>query len=291
VSGIDRRGFLRTLGLRVIAEAASSRVAESSTLTAPPAPPALPWPLHPSRCASLEELRGLAAEEGLHLSPNRLEGLCRRSLRLTGSQPGAKVAEAWLVSSLRPGDSGAPRSAESIALHLDRSASAVAGTELEGSGWLTVELTGQDGDGPYEDEQAAGRSRGLRVDIRSALEPPLSGSPLRLGAHLQLPRVWSAPVQELGLDADEHAAYVRVRDRLAGVQGLEVDQGAGAGLALHRILGYADDTSGTMPGECAELAGPGRWALLAQLSVGRSSRIFVWTVPGDPDRRSVALVR
>lgn len=52
-------------------------------------------------------------------------------------------------------------------------------------------------------------------------------------------------------------------------------------------LGRAVD----LQGECAGLAGLGVWALLAQLSLGPTGRIFVWTARDDSRRRAMALLR
>ncbi|MCS5721461.1 hypothetical protein N1028_01375 [Herbiconiux sp. CPCC 203407] len=288
MNGIDRRSFLRTLGLRAVASAASTRSPEIAR------PPSLPWPPHPIRCAPIDELRLLALQEGLPLPDAALEMLGRRTVRLTGLRPGTRVAEAWLRTPAGLDNTGRLSAGETIVLDIDRSADALAATELTGTGWLTVELsTDEDEDEDDGDLPVVGRSRCLRIEFRHPRERPSArgGLPLQLDPHLQLPRVWSEPVQELGLDTAGQAAYVRVRDRLAETQGLEADQGAGAGLALHRLLGYPDDTSGTMPAECAEIAGPGEWTLLAQLSIGRASRVFVWTAPGDAGSRTVGLLR
>jgi len=122
--------------------------------------------------------------------------------------------------------------------------------------------------------------------------------PLSLSAERTLPRVWTAPVQELGLSEAETAGWEALRSRLAALQGVE----AKAPDHVMRLLGYPEDRTGEMPALCEARARPaapdpgahvaaGRWRLLLQLPAGARKRRFVW-VPGHGElARAVAIVR
>ena len=66
--------------------------------------------------------------------------------------------------------------------------------------------------------------------------------------------VWSAPVVELELDADERAAWDATRTALAERQGTEGDEASTGALALHRLLGHPLESDGSMPVVCELVA-------------------------------------
>lgn len=115
------------------------------------------------------------------------------------------------------------------------------------------------------------------------------GAPIELTVELVLPRLKSAAVRTLELTAEERKAWRALRLSLAEAQGVGPDGDGTALPAVHRFLGYADETTGDMP-VAAELvsggydlsgddqgdapsdadrpgADPSRWRLLAQFSV------------------------
>ena len=135
--------------------------------------------------------------------------------------------------------------------------------------------------------------------------------PLDLSTELVLPRVWSEPVQELGLDEAGQSAWTALRERLAAVQGVELHGEDPQPCVVHRFLGYPDERTGNMPIECelraagidleggpafaharaAEL-GPRstRWRMLLQLSTddllgwswgSGAERLYVWIDGAD----------
>ncbi len=312
----DRRGFLRGLALRAARgahEAASvvgpaglrpllsgiapapaevedeaAALPEAAEPARPPAAPAL-------RCATLEELLVYAEAEGLTGRRDAVAALARPSVRLTPAGPDDDV-DAWLGGTDVVLDEP-PSWGGGLLTHLaqiDLGAPALAGLPLAGAGqlllfWDTVRAPS--GLQPGAEEAA----RAVVVEVPQF--PPDGGEPMRLTAELTLPRVWSAPVQALGLDDDEHEGYVRLRRRLAEVQGVETEDGAGAAVAYHRLFGYPNETTGTMPAACeltdrgldadapgldAEVdAAAGRWQLLAQLSLGASGRVYFWIDADD----------
>ena len=108
----------------------------------------------------------------------------------------------------------------------------------------------------------------------------------------------------LALDADELEAWTELRDRLAAVQGVELEERAASYHALHRLLGHPDTYAEGMELD-AELVSRGvdlddepfadvspeeessavdDWVLLLQISndddlaldLGDASRLFVW---------------
>ena len=309
----NRRDFLRTLGSRVVREAreiteiAAPSVRAMSEFgnilgdnSAPDdsIPPDFGEPLPiraearaPARCLELDELAELARDEDLEGRLAEIQQLAQRSVRITPDATDPGQAEAWLdldagqglaeaFEPLGPGP-------EFVALaQIALAAPALHETSLAGSGWLVVSV-----------ERAATQSPGVPDALRARVEhheQPLAFGPtmqpMRLGAQLLLPRVWSDPVQELELDPDEHYAYIRVRDELSERQGVEVERDGGAELAYHRLLGYPDETTGAMPADCVAAAGDGDWRLLVQLSVGSSERVYVW-VANDDRERAVAFIR
>lgn len=161
-----------------------------------------------------------------------------------------------------------------------------------------------------------GAVRLLLADADAApLDPAACEGPIAAASYaiapspeLMLPRQWAAPVQALGLDDAELAAWGALRDRLAALQGTSGEAAAIDLLALHRVLGWPDERTGEMPLACALLARgvqldritapgfhpqaaaaseeAGDWRLLLQLSnddelgwqwAGRPrSRLYVW---------------
>jgi hypothetical protein len=107
--------------------------------------------------------------------------------------------------------------------------------------------------------------------------------PLSLSAELTLPRVWAAPVQDLGLSEAETAGWEALRARLAALQGVETK----APDHVMRLLGYPEERTGDMPGLCGE----GDWRLLLQLPAGDGKRRFVWVPEPGELTRAVAIVR
>jgi hypothetical protein len=308
----NRRDFLRTLGSRVVREARELTEIAAPSIRAmsdlgnvfgdDPADDfgvadfADPTPVRtdakaPERCLELEELRELARAEELEGRLAELELLARRSVRLTSDAPDPGTAEAWLDldAGLEIAEAVAPAGAGPEFMQLAQvslSSPALLNTSLGGSGWLVVSV-----------ERAPTRSPEVPDALRARVEhhqQPLAFAPtmqpMRLGAQLQLPRVWSDPVQALELDPDEHYAYIRVRDQLSERQGVEVERDGGAELAYHRLLGWPDETTEAMPDDCSTAAGEGDWRLLAQLSVGATDRVYVW-VADDDRERAVAFIR
>jgi Domain of unknown function (DUF1963) len=198
-------------------------------------------------------------------------------------------------------------------------------------------LAGRDGLEALPDEglmifffDHAGTASGLHPDDRGAarvllVDPPapeeivtgdfdgVPGSPIDLSVELVLPRVKSAAVRALGLDPDEQRAWRKLRLALAVAQGVgpEGRNREDNPPAVHRLLGYPDETTGSMPLACELVArghavgdvDPGDhpaapeaeptaagWQLLLQLSVDDDvdddwswadyhDRIYLWTPP------------
>ena len=93
---------------------------------------------------------------------------------------------------------------------------------------------------------AGARRRPRDLPPRSPTGPSRS----RCSPELVLPRRWHEAVDALDLDDAESDAYVRLRTRLQNLQGVESDDDGGLGIAYHRLLGYPNETTGNMPGQC-----------------------------------------
>ena len=308
----NRRDFLRTLGSRMVREAREITEAAAPSMRAlsdlgnvfgdSPAPDEADFPdfeeppprletTPPARCLDLEELGELARADELDGRVTDVQQLARRSVRITWGVPDSGQTEAWLdldagLEIAESLDAGMPEPEFVVLAQIALDAPALSDTSLAGSGWLVVSV---ERGATCSEEVADAR----RVRVERTVEPVTFGGtmqPMRLGAQLLLPRVWSDPVQELELDPDEHYAYIRVRDKLSERQGVEVERDGGDELAYHRLLGYPDETTGAMPADCVAAAGEGDWQLLVQLSVGNTDRIYVWVANGDHDR-AVAFIR
>jgi hypothetical protein len=275
----------------------------------PPAPPPELTQMAPvARTLTMAELDDLVAQEGLEDRGDALRGLVRAATRLTPTL-GAGPNRSWIGPPADPPVARAQTEADPAATtgatlapvaEIDLADEALADGPLAGAGRLRV-LTETAADGLLEPCR--------RAQVSVLDEPgPSPGRSVHLSTELTLPRVWAAPVQRLELDAREHAAYVRLRERLAQEQGVTADDAEADTAAVHHVLGYPTETSGTMPLAC-ELASRGldpdmapsdvpenaeaaadRWRLLLQLTHDAASgvtlgdgvaRLFFWI---DRDR-------
>jgi hypothetical protein len=255
------------------------------------ASPSLPRAPLPGRCGSAAQLRALAERSGLAAHVDAVERLARTSVRL----------EAAAVSDRR----GWSRLGGGSAL------AQIALRELPAipTGWPDrddlVLLMRDDADG------SVSAVRGPVPRRRFPGAPRRTGVRAVLAAESTLPRAWAAPVQALGLDPAEQDAWQALRSQWAAAQDAELEDEAGGTRAVHRLGGYPDERSGTMPALC-ELRAAGieaddgdphrrvadagltgrlaRWRLLAQLSADRElgwhwgrpqSRLYVWVDGSD----------
>jgi len=258
---------------------AAERAAPKPEPVAPPEP--LTQVLPVTRTLAEAELLDLADEEGLGRRREALRELVRPTTRLT---PTVAVGShrSWIGRPLEaaPADGTAAPVAE-----IDLADPALAGGVLAAAGRLVVQTAAPHG------APLPGCSRAqLRVEPEAG-EERLTGRTVHLSTELTLPRVWSARVQALALAAAEQEAYVRLRERVAELQGVTAEDGDAEGVARHHLLGYPTETSGTMPLVC-ELAARGldpdaapsdmpedlaaaseRWRLLLQLTQDVGSRV------------------
>ena len=134
------------------------------------------------------------------------------------------------------------------------------------------------------------------------------GAPVDLSVELVLPRVKSPVVRALGLDEGERRAWRRLRLALALAQGVGPGPERGPLPAVHRFLGYADESTGDMPRICSLVTAghdlaepestpvdedsldPSRWRMLLQLSVDDEldpcwadfeDRLYLWVDEGE----------
>jgi hypothetical protein len=225
----------------------------------------------PDRAVSVDELIALAHDEGLTRHDDELRALARRSLRMTSVVP--RCAEAWLDTSDAWLDT--PGS-ELLLAQIDLAAALAPGSGLRTEGWLIL-FARCDADATGEHVV---RGHGVLLDDPAAVVE--GAQPMALGPETVLPRPWHEAVQAIDFDGTELAAYARLRAQLQELQGVESDDDGGATIAYHRLLGYPDETTGSMPSECEVSASEaGEWRLLAQISIGRSRRAYVWIQVGD----------
>ena len=323
----DRGGFFKEI-LRVAAEVAQ----EVGAAVRPPREPWLaaepetePWfeprpvPADATRnTASPDDLGRLCNEVGLAARLADIQGLARRSLRLT-----LAGTDTSPVGGSRLG--GAPDLPPGFTWPTWK------GDELVFLGQIRLEdVTAVDPAGPLPTEglllvfyDTIGQPSGLDPAHRGSCRVVLYEGdtallereddrgwfieqPVGLSLELTLPRTSSILVDRLDLDFSEAVAWEEVRERLAGLQEVELEELGARTLALHRLLGYAEERRPRMELECqlvsqgidlSEAAGdadpraeqlePGasEWRLLFQLSTDDEvgfywgdglGRLYVW---------------
>jgi hypothetical protein len=312
VESSNRRGFLRAL-MRDAAKGAQEAVkvvgppglgpllsgvtggesAQADVVEAGPTAftaPALATPRTPIRVTTIGELIEMAHELGLTDHDDALRNLAQRGTRLT---PGAIDEFAWIGGGPElPDDIDWPHwggGLLDLIVQIDLSR-----TDLHIGGHLMLffdTVRAPSGLTPGAEEAARA------IVVHDALAaPPRGGEPMRVSRELMLPRVWAESVQILDLEPEEQTAYQRLRAKLAEVQGVELEDGAGMGTAYNRVLGLPNETSGQMPRIC-ELTSRGfasddydavpeaetaweRWRLLAQISGTTAGRLFFW-IPNE----------
>jgi uncharacterized protein YwqG len=198
--------------------------------------------------ASDDELRALASEAGLEARIADVLAQARRSVRLTrgdvagrshlGGAPDLPAGFEW--------PHGRDDDLAFLAqVALDEVAALDLSLPLPASGLLLLF---------YDLER---RPNGLRPDdgvgtrvvhVEGELEPApperaaLPELPLALSGEVTLPGESAGLPASLALDADELDPWQRLRERLAELQGLEVEDRAVDWHALHRLLGHPDTT-------------------------------------------------
>jgi hypothetical protein len=287
----DRRGFLAAVarraahGARAIAKDAGNparAISRYVDLDVDPATATEPAPAvpedrveakAPSRCASIDDLCALAADSSLAHREDSLRMLAVKSIRLTPDP--VDGADGWLAGSEASSDGEGEVLVAQVAL----SSTALADTPLARPGWLRL-YAGQP-DSASEQSDGLLPARAMVADRPE--DAPAGARPIATRSELTLPRVWSALVTELSLDPTERQAYAELRRRLSEAQGVEHDGDGGPGIAYHRLLGYPNETSGSMPAACAAAVGSDPehahrdWRLLAQISSAARERLYLWT--------------
>ena len=236
-----------------------------------------------TRSLSVEELLEAAEQEALGHRREALRGLARPSTRLT------LAVDAGPTSSVigRPAATAEEEGTVVSVAEIDLTDPALASCGLPAAGRLIVQIIV-----PWRAPIARSNRAFVRVEP-DAETVELDGVPVQLSTGLTLPRVWAAPVQALELDEIERGAYVRLRERLAALQGVPAEDDGADGVARHHLLGYPTETSGTMPLACElgsrgldPLTPPGdippdavaeseRWRLLLQLTQDERSGVFI----------------
>jgi hypothetical protein len=325
----SRRGFLRAL-MRESARSAqeASRLLNAAKNPQPPRRPGDPAPARSgpqferarpaARTLMVDDLLALAPEHGLEDRTDALRDLARHSIRLTSPTLTDDPVGAWLFEpsaglldeSVWPIWEGERLT---LVAQLDLTDPALRDVDLplpHDGRLLFLFAAIQAPSGQLVAHDGAGRV--LHVPA------PLAAAPdTRLSVELTLPRVWSAPVQDLELDPIEHDGYLRLRRRLATLQDVELDDTFGAPIAYHRVLGYPNETGGLMPLMCELVSGgrdatgvglvsadanerAARWRLLAQLTVsadgpynlgGEGGRLYFWITDEDLRAHDFSRVR
>lgn len=312
----DRRGFFREL----LREAASAANEIQSVLHSAAEPERAPdeWRPPPPRAAEPSErplgdgeLEAIAREGGLDARLDDIRRISLAGLRLTHAEHKASRSRLGGSPDVPPGFEWPTRNGRDLAFLGQiaiAEAAAVAETALPASGLL---LFFADLDRlPSGLEPAdAGSCRVFLVDGQD-LRPDLSRSPvvrpapLRISPEVVVPSAWSFPVEEVELSAEEMDAWDDVRRRVAEAQGVTLEEEIPDTLALHRLLGHADEIGRELEVDC-QLASSGldaadvsvyfearadheqearTWRLLLQVSAdpvlgpsvnGRLARLFV----------------
>jgi hypothetical protein len=267
-------------GLLALDESSRDAAADAAVLGGTARPPRRPS-RRPGYAASLDELLALAHAEGLTQRDDDLRGLAMFSLRMTAVEP--VHADAWILTSddwIGAGD------AVLLAL-INLEATTIHPCGLPGTGWLALFVEARGSAIPE-----VRHAHGVVLDLPAAI--PDAAEPVALSPELVVPRRWHEAVQALEFDDTEAEAYDRLRTRAQLLQGIESDDDGGPYIAYHRLLGYPNETTGSMPLDCVRAlrdrsAADGlgsdvvdpvlpshEWRLLAQVSVGEGRRTYLW---------------
>lgn len=243
------------------------------------------------RALTLDELLPLAHALGLTHRDDELRGLAIYSLRMTLAEPAD--ADAWILTS----NDWITAGAEMLLALINLEAATIHDCGLPSTGWLALFVAA----GDTAIASAVRRAHGVVLDLPATISQ--AAEPVALSRELVIPRRWHEAVQALDLDQAEAEAYDRLRRRTQLLQGIESDDDGGPDIAYHRLLGYPNETTGSMPQDCvgalrewsaADGAGPDvvdpvlpsyEWRLLAQISVGERWRTYLWIRRTDLDAR------
>jgi uncharacterized protein YwqG len=309
----DRRSFLRELlrgASRAAAEIDSLRTRaeafeptwEDDPLAGVPDTPFSTLPALPAaRLATVEELRQLCGELGRPEWADEAASLALRSIRLThgdagrswlGGSPGTPTPLAWPTWKGRE-----------LAFLAQLDLAELPESDLPRGGALLVFFALDQAPAGYSPDEA-GSCRVIHVD---------AGPHERMVRDGALPEIRLTATEELTLPLDpvsfepefsELETWNELRERLAGLQGIELEDITGDYHALHRMLGYPDSLADSMASEADLLARgvdvglepytdltaePEGWRLLLQLSsdddagisLGAFERLFVWIRDDD----------
>lgn len=293
--GHDRRGFFRDL-LRGAAEVVESLRVDAEPLEVPdydlhetlPAAPA-------ERFASAEDVRTLCAELEREAWADEAVALARTSIRLTrGGSGGSRLGGAPDLPSGYDWPEADGERLEFLAqLRLDE----LPASDLPARGTLLVFAA--------RESPPAGE-RPCRVVLHDEPAERAGGGTLReLPVVPSLELTLPAEPEPLELDWEEAEVWGELCERLAALQGVELEDASAEYHALHRLLGYPDTLVAGMEVD-AELVARGLdpsggvddpelerraadWRLLVQLSsdaelgltLGYYERLFVWVREDD----------
>jgi hypothetical protein len=236
----------------------------------------------PEHAASIDELLALAHAEGLTQRDDELRDLAMRSLRMTLVEPAH--ADAWILTS----DDWIAAGDEVLLALINLEATTIHDYGLPATGWLALFV---EAGGSVVGSEVM-RAHGVVLDVPAAISD--AAEPVVLSPELVVPRRWHEAVQALEFDDTEAEAYDRLRTRSQLLQGVESDDDGGYEIAYHRLLGYPNETTGSMPSGCVRAlrdwsAADGlgsdvvdpvlpsyEWRLLTQISVGEQRRTYLW---------------
>lgn len=336
-AGSDRGGFFKEIlcaAVEVVQEVgAAIRSLEEPESAEDPESWAEPRPVQakPSRrAASLDDLGRLCREVGLGARETDVLRLARRSLRLTlAEKPRAELGGSRLggAPDLPPGFRWPTWQGDELVFVGQIRLEEVAALDPEGPlpprGLLLLFYdTVRQPSGLKPADRGSCRVVLYEGDPSSLKPAPQRGWfiewPLELSLELTLPRSSSFLVEQLDLDPSEYAAWEKLRERLARLQGVALEEFVPKRYALHRLLGYPEELKHPMELDCqlasqgidlsdeaahvdprAEKLEPGapEWRLLLQVSTDDEvgfywgdglGRLYVWIRERDLLKRDTA---
>ena len=259
------------------------------------------------RLASLDAVRLLCRELGFGARADEAVAAARVGVRLTpGGDGGSKLGGS---PALPPGFTWPTWGGEELSFLGEVRLDELPAPLLEGDGRLLffyalasrpAGLEPEDGDACRV--MLVGTEVGVEPDDRSATLPEML---VALSAELTLPLDLGD-----GLEPEEAAVWLSVREQLAALQGVELDERSACYQSLHRLLGYPDALVDDMPLDAELVAhgvsadagdryvhpdlgaferGAAGWRLLFQLSsdhdlgvsFGLGERLYVWIREDD----------
>jgi uncharacterized protein YwqG len=254
----DRRGFFRDLLREAVGAAQELSANVQAAMEPDDEDRVFPSPAKPATAAVDEDtLLGLSFEVGLAHRADDLRRCARVSLRLTRGGPASR-SRVGGVPEVPPGFVWPLRHGRDLGFLAQVDLAEVAAVDPDtilprrGLMLFFYDLAERPS-GLSPGDRGSCRVLVVDGDLRAAEAhaPALPASPLELSRELMLPGAWSFQAEELDLTYEERDSWDEFRERLARMQGVELEETSADRIALHRLLGYHEEIGREVEVDCA----------------------------------------